>query len=299
MEWLNYHHLLYFNVAAREGSVSKAAERLHLTHPTISGQIRNLEVALGERLFRKKGRGLEMTEVGQSVFRYAEEIFALGRELLDTVRGRPTGCPIRLVVGIADVVPKLVVRRLLEPALEAVADLQLVCRDDKLERLVAQIGSFDVDVVITDTPLPAGSHVRAFSHEIGESGTALFGTPKLVAKYRAKFPKSLDKAPLLLPTPNTQLRRSLDVWFDRIGVRPRIVGEFEDSALLNTFGMDGLGLFPAPLVIEDEVRRQFGARRVGAMPEVRERFFVISPEKRLRNPAVVAILGESRKRLFT
>lgn len=298
MEWLNYHHLLYFYVAAREGSVSRAAERLHLTHPTISGQIRNLERALGERLFRKKGRGLELTEMGRTVYRYAEDIFSLGRELLDTVRGRPTGQPVRLVVGVADVVPKLVVRRLLEPALRTIEDLRLVCRDDRTDRLISQIASFEVDVVITDSPLPPGSHVRAFSHEIGECGTALYGTPRIAAKYRKRFPNSLAGAPFLLPTPNAQLRRNLDLWFDRVGIRPRIVGEFEDSALLKTFGIDGLGLFPAPLVIEDQLKATYGAKRIGILPEIRERFFVISPEKRLRNPAVVAILEEARRKLF-
>jgi LysR family transcriptional regulator, transcriptional activator of nhaA len=298
MDWLNYHHLLYFYMTAREGSVSRAADRLHLTHPTVSGQIRTLEIALGEKLLRKKGRGLEMTEIGRMVYRYADEIFALGRELMDTVKGRPTGQPARLVVGVADVVPKLIVRRLLEPALRAIPDLRLICRDDRSDRLIAQIASFEVDVVITDAPLPPGSPVRAFTHEIGECATAFFGAPKLAARFKKKFPASLADAPLLLPTANTQVRRNLDQWFDRHQIRPTVVGEFEDRALLKTFGMDGLGLFPAPTVIEEEVAKRYDTVRVGRLDEVRERFFVISPEKRLRNPAVVAILEEARKKLF-
>lgn len=299
MEWLNYHHLLYFFITAREGGVTRASEVLHLSHPTISGQIRMLERSLGEKLFKKKGRGLELTEVGRHVFHYAEEIFTLGRELQESVKGRPTGQPVRLVVGVADVVPKLIVRRLLEPALARIQDLRLVVRDDKSAALIAAIASFEVDVVITDAPLPPGSLVRAFNHELGSSATALYAAPSLARSLRRRFPKALDGAPFLLPTSGTQLRRSLDQWLDRHGIRPKVVAEIEDSALLKTFGKDGLGVFPAPIAIEKEIADRYRCVRVGLLDGVRERFFAISPEKRLKNEGVVAVLEAARGELFS
>lgn len=298
MEWLNYHHLHYFWITAREGGITRASAALNLSHPTISGQIRMLERALGEKLFKKRGRGLELTEMGRVVYRFADEIFSLGRELLDTVRGRPTGQPLRLVVGIADVMPKLVVRRLLEPALRGDSGVRIVCREDKADDLFAALAAFEVDVVLTDAPLPSGSAVRAFNHLIGECEVGLFATAALARKLRPNFPRSLDGAPLLLPTDNTQLRRTLDHWFDTHGVRPRIVAECEDSALLKVLGQDGYGVFPAPLAIADTVRSMFEVQHVGRLTGARERFFAISPEKRLKNPAVVAICDRARESLF-
>ena len=296
MEWLNYHHLLYFWTVAREGSVARACQRLNLSQPTISGQLRALEEALGEKLFARQGRGLVLTEVGRTVYSYADEIFSLGRELMDSLRDRPTGRPLRLVVGIADVVPKLIAYRLLEPALAE--QVQVICREDKPERLLAELALYGIDLVLADAPLSPSVRIKAFSHLLGECGICFFAVPALAAAHRRRFPASLDGAPLLLPTDNTTLRRSLDQWFDAQGVHPQVVGEFEDSALLNVFGQTGAGLFAAPAAIEREVRKQYGVVVVGRVEEVRERYYAISAERRLKHPAVVAISEAAQHYLF-
>lgn len=298
MEWLNYHHLLYFWLVAREGSLTRASAELRLAQSTVSGQIRSLEQSLGEKLFARSGRRLVLTEMGRVVFRYADEIFSLGRELRDAVKGRPVGRPLNLVVGVADVVPKLVARRLLEPALKLSEPIRLVCREDKPERLLAQLAVHDLDVVLSDGPVAPSISVRAFSHLLGDCGVVFFAKPELAAAHKRSFPRSLDGAPMLLPTENTALRRSLDQWFATRGLRPKIVGEFEDSALLKVFGQTGLGIFPAPSVIADEVQRQYQVRAVGTLDEVRERYYAISVERKLKHPAVVAICEEARQKLF-
>jgi LysR family transcriptional activator of nhaA len=299
MEWLNYHHLLYFWLVVREGGIAQAAAKLRLAHPTVSGQLHALEHALGERLMVKQGRRLVLTEMGTVVYRYAEEIFALGGELMDTVKGRPTGQPLRLVVGIDDVVPKVVARRLLDPALQLGTPVRLVCREDKTERLLAELAAHELDVVLTDAPLPTGSAVRAFNHLLGETDVTVFGTSALAKAHRRGFPTSLDGAPLLLPTTQTALRRSIDQWLDGLGVRPRIIGEFDDSALLKAFAQDGVGLFFAPTAVRDVVRRQYeGLQVVGRVPELTERYYAISIERKLRHPAVVAISRGARADLF-
>ncbi len=298
MDRLNYHHLLYFWVVAREGGLAAAGRVLHLSHPTLSAQIHALEEQLGEQLFTKVGRKLALTEMGRVVYRYADEIFTLGRELVDTVQGRATGQPLRLDVGIVDVVPKLVVRRLLQPALGLAEAVRLVCHEDSNEKLLADLALHTLDVVISDAPVPSGSSVRAFNHLLGETGVAFFGTRALVKKYRAGFPGSLDGAPMLLPLENLMLRRALNQWFERNGIRPRVVAEFEDSALLKVFGADGAGLFPAPVVVEREVKAQYGVVRLGPVEGVRERFYAISVERRLKHPAVVAISDAARQKLF-
>jgi LysR family transcriptional activator of nhaA len=298
MEWLNYHHLLYFWVMAREGSLARASAELRLAPSTVSGQIRSLEETLGEQLFAKSGRRLVLTETGHVVFRYAEEIFTLGRELQDAVKGRPVARPLKLVVGIADVVPKLVALRLLEPALKLSEPVHLVCREDRPEPLLAELAVHNLDLVISDTPVGPSIRIRAFSHLLGECGVVFFATKELAAAHRRKFPKSLDGAPMLLPTENTTLRRSLDQWFAARGVRPKLVGEFEDAALLKVFGQTGLGIFPATSVIADEVQRQYQVRPVGRTDEIRERFYAVSIERKLKHPAVVAISQEARQKLF-
>lgn len=262
------------------------------------GQIRALEDALGEKLFDRVGRRLVPTEIGRLVYRYAEEIFTLGRELMDTLNDRPTGRPFRLVVGIADVMPKLIVHRLLEPALALPEGVQLVCREDKTERLLGALSLHELDVVLADTPMGPGVSVRAFNHLLGECPVTIFGTKPLAAALRKRFPKSLDGAPILLPTDNTVVRRSLDQFFDANEVRPQVVAEFEDSALLKTFGAAGAGVFAAPSVIERDVARQFGVVPIGRLEQVKERFFAISVEKRLKHPAVVAISENARHDLF-
>lgn len=298
MEWLNYHHLLYFWVVAREGSITRASDQLSLTQATISAQIKSLEEVLGEKLFSRVGRNLMLTEMGRMVFRYADEIFTLGGELMDALKGRPTGRPVRLVVGVADALPKLIAYRLLKPAFKLFEPIRLVCWEGKHNHLVAQLAVHEIDLVLTDTPIGPTVKVRAFNHLLGESAVTIFGPAPLAAKYRRGFPHSLNGAPFLLPTENTTLRRALDQWFQAEGIRLTVIGEFEDSALLKVFGQGGAGLFAAPSVIEAEVRRQYSVQIVGRVEAVRERFYGISVERKLKNPAVVAISEAARQKLF-
>jgi LysR family transcriptional activator of nhaA len=298
MGWLNYHHLHYFWVVAREGGLVPAGKVLRVSHPTLSAQIHALEDNLGEKLFSKVGRRLVLTEKGRVVFRYADEIFTLGREMVDSVQGRGDSHALRLDVGIADVVPKLVVRRLLQPALGLADPVRLVCHEDSFENLLADLALHSLDIVISDAPVPSGSNVRAYHHLLGETGVTFFGIRSLADAYGKGFPGSLDGAPLLLPMENLSLRRSLNLWFDRHGIRPRIVAEFEDSALLKAFGADGIGIFPAPQVIEKEVCAQHGVQILGQADGVRERFYAISSERKLKHPAVLAISNAARHEIF-
>ena len=298
MDSLNYHHLRYFWVVAREGGLVPAGKVLRLSHPTLSAQIHSLEEQLGERLFSKVGRKLALTEVGRVVFRYADEIFNLGREMVDTVEGRDTGQSLRLNVGVVDVVPKLVVRELLHPALQLTSPVRLICHEGSYEELLADLSLHAMDIVIADAPIPAGSNVRAFTHLLGETGASFFGTRSLVQRYRRGFPQSLNGAPMLLPLENLTLRRSLNQWFARHDIKPRVVAEFEDSALLTVFGANGSGVFAAPSVVEDEVVAQYGVQVLGRVPEIRERYYAISAERRLKHPAVLAISELARAELF-
>ncbi len=298
MEWLNYHHLLYFWMVAREGSIAQASKQLLLAQPTITGQIRALENTLGEKLFARSGRNLVLTEVGRVVYRYANEIFSLGRELTDVLKGRTSGRPVRLVVGISDGLPKLMVHRLLQPALRLPEPVQIVCHEGRPEQLLAELAISGLDLVLMDAPASPAIRVRAFSHLLGSSGTSFFGIPSLAAKYKKKFPASLHGAPFLLPLDNSSLRRSLEQWFDGQGIHPKTVGEFQDGALLQTFGQAGAGVFAAPTVTEKEVRRQYGVSVFGRTDEVVERFYAISVERRLKHPSVVAIAEAARDLLF-
>jgi LysR family transcriptional activator of nhaA len=298
MEWLNYHHLLYFWTVAREGTIARASEELRLAQPTISGQIRVLEDQLGEKLFQRSGRNLVLTDMGRLVYRYADDIFGLGRELMDTLKDRPTGRPLRFQVGVADEVSKVIAYRLLEPALRLEQPVYMVCRDGAAERLLTELATHSLDLVIADTPISPTIKVKAFSHPLGETSVSVFGTAKLAAPRRKNFPKSLDGAPFLLPTIGKTLRRTLDQFFDQQSIRPRVIAELDDSALLTTFGQAGAGLFVAPTVLEKEVTRQFGVTAVGRLDAVRERYFAISVERRLKHPAVVAISDAANEMLM-
>jgi LysR family transcriptional activator of nhaA len=297
MEWLNYHHLLYFWTVAHEGGLAAASRVLRLSPPTLSSQIRLLEESLGEQLFDRSGRRLVLTEIGTEVYRYADDIFALGRELVASVHGRPVRRAPRLRVGVVDVLPKLVVRRLLDPVTDVNSPVVVSCYEDRYERLLADLSRHALDLVLADAPLPPGIAVRAFTHLLGECDVTVFGAGRHAALRRG-FPRSLDGAPFLLPLPDSSLRRMLDAWFDSIGIRPRIVAEFEDSALLKVFGSDAVGVFVAPSAVAAEVRRQYGVKSLGRVPSVRERFFAISPERRLKHPSVVAICESARTNLF-
>ncbi len=294
MDWLNYHHLYYFYTVAREGSVTRASEVLRLAQPTLSGQVRKLEEALDEKLFVRDGRSLALTDVGRLVYRYAEEIFSLGREMQDTLRGRPTNRPAKLLVGVADVVPKLVTHRLLQIALDLEDPVQLVLHEGKTEGLMAALALQEYDMVLTDAPLGPQVRVKAFNHSLGDCGIGFFATPPMARRFRRGFPSSLDGAPMLLPTRNTALGHSLELWFDSIDVRPTVVAEIEDSALLKVFGQHGSGIFAAPIVVADEIRAMHGVQLVGRTEEVREEFYAITVERRITHPAVAAIAEAAR-----
>jgi LysR family transcriptional activator of nhaA len=295
---LNYNHLHYFWVVAKEGTIARAAEVLHLTPQTISGQLRFLEDAIGAKLFQKSGRRLVLTETGQVVFGYADEMFTLSAELMDVVRGRaPTG-PIQLTVGVVDVMPKLIAYRILEPALGGPEPVRMTCHEGKFGELLADLAVHKLDIVLADSPVHPGLNVRAFNHLLGESGITLFGSKEHASKYTDGFPDALQGAPMLLPTKTTTLRRSMDQWFDKAGFQPRIAGEFEDSALMKAFGQAGTGIFPSPTAMEAEVQRQYDVHVVGRTEAVVERFYAISPERKLKHPAVIAISDAARGNLF-
>ncbi len=298
MAWLNYHHLLYFWTVARKGSVTAAAEELRLSAPTVSVQVRRLEQALSEKLFERSGRQLALTEAGQVAFRFADEIFSLGRDLLDTLEGRPTGRPLRVVVGVADVLPKIVAQRLIEPALRLPQRVRVVCREASPQLLLAALAAREVDVVLTDTPVGAAFKVRAHSHLLGHCGISFLGAPALVRRSRGAFPGCLSGQPLLLPTENMAVRRELDRWFEARGVRPDVLGEFEDYALLREFGASGLGLFAVPSVVERQLRRSYRLELVGRTPAVQAHFYAISLERKIKNPAVAAMCDVARQKVF-
>ncbi len=299
MNWMNYHHLFYFWTVAREGTVTRAAARLRLAQPTVTAQIRALERSIGDRLFSRAGRNLVLTDVGRMVYRYADEIFALGRELSDALEGRPVGKPMRFNVGIADQLPKLIAFRLLQPALNMPEQVEIVCHEDRPDHLMARLSAHELDLVLSDAPVSPAVHVRAYHHLLGSCGISFFAGRKTATRLRHGFPLSLDRAPLLVPFEHTSLRRSLQHWFDELSIRPLITGEFQDSALMKIFGQAGIGVFPGPTVIEDEICRHYGVSLVGRTDTVVERYYAISVERRLKNPAVVAISEAARGELFS
>jgi LysR family transcriptional activator of nhaA len=298
MERLNYDHLLYFWTVAREGTVARAAVKLSLAQPTLSGQIRVLEGALGEKLFERAGRGLRLTEMGRLVSGYADEIFALGHELSESVKGQPTGRPLRLAIGVADALPKLVAYHLIEPALALPQPVRLKVHVQSTEKLLASLALHDLDVVLTDRVAPPGVSVRAFNHLLGDCGVTLFAASKAALKYRRGFPRALDGAPFLLPGETSTLRRALEQWFEKQRIRPHVIGEFDDSTLIEVFGQAGKGIFATPSIVEASVCREYDVKIVGHLDRVRERFYAVSAERRLKHPAVIAITESARRELF-
>ena len=297
MEWLNYHHLFYFWKVIRAGSITRASEELRLAPPTISAQLRSLENQLGEKLFRKSGRNLVPTEVGKMVFRYAEEIFALGQDLMDAVKQRPTEKPLRVVIGVDDVLPKEIAHELIVPAL-ALSQVRILCREASLERLVAELALNELDVVLSDAPVTPTLNIRAYNHHLGQCGVVWMGTPALVKSHRRKFPSSLEGATILLPTDDTAIRRQLDRWIDQQKVRPTVMGEFEDFALFRTFGERGAGIFPVPAFLETRFKKLYGVDHIGVAEGVTAHFYAISIERKLKHPAVVAICDTARNKTF-
>jgi LysR family transcriptional regulator, transcriptional activator of nhaA len=292
MEWLNYHHLLYFWTVARTGSISAAGKELRLASPTISNQIRKLEDDLGEELLRRSGRKLVLTDMGRIAMRYAEEIFSLGQEFTSTMKERPTGRPVRFCVGIADVLPKIVAFRLIEPALHLRTPIHLVCREDRPDHLLADLAVHDVDVVLSDAPASPSANIRAFNHLLGACGVTFFA-PKKFAFLKKGFPRSLDGAPFLLPLGNTALRRDLDEWFHSHNLRPAVMGEFADLALLRIFAEEGFGAFAVPAAMEEQMRRA-GFHRIGGTRAITVSFYAITVERQVRHPAVAAVCETTR-----
>ncbi len=289
MNRLNYHHLLYFWLVARERGLANACAKLRLSPSTISGQIHALEHTLDQKLFTKKGRRLELTDMGRIVYRYADEIFTLGKELQDAIHDRPAGKPLRLQVGIVDVIPKLVVKRMLAPALSLGIPVHLICVEDRLERLMASLAMHELDVVLADSTGESSVSLKTFNHLVMDCPTVMLGSKKLYQRCCGKFPLSLRGAPLLLPTMNTALRRAMDHWLSDKNMLPQIMGEFDDRALLEVYGESGLGIFPVPALIADAVVKQFKVWKIGVLKEIREKFYAITVERRITHPAVAAI----------
>ncbi len=299
MDWLNYHHLLYFWVVATEGSIVKASEKLMLANPTISGQIHRLAKSLGQKLFARRGRRLVLTEAGQVAMRYANEIFTLGRDFVDTIKGHASSKPLRLVVGVADVLPSSLIRRFLLPAFNLLKDIQIVIRSDKtVAEFLAEMALHRLDVVISDAPAGPDVAVRAFSHLLGECGTTFLAVPKLAKELRGKFPGSLESATFLLPGAPSAVRRALEEWFNNVGVRPQAVAECDNSSLTKDLGSQGMGVFAVPSVIEDAVKHRYEVQVVGRAAAVRQQFYAISGERKIKHPAVVAICQAARDEIF-
>jgi LysR family transcriptional activator of nhaA len=300
VEWLNYHHLLYFWLVAREGSITQASKQLRLAHPTISGQIHRLEEDLGEKLFVRKGRNLVLTEVGRVAFRYADEIFTLGGELQDTIKGRSTGQQPRLVVGVSDVIAKSIVHRILEPAFRLERDVRIICREARsTEAFLGELALHSIDVVLSDAPVGPGTPLRTFSHPLGECGTSFFAAPKLARTCKRGFPRSLDGVPMIFPSGDSTFRRALHEWFETRDIKPRIVAELDDFALASVFGEMGHGVFAAPDVIARELGSRYSVKLVGRAKEIHQRFYAISVERKIRNPGVAAICEVARKHIFS
>ena len=298
MDWLNYHHLFYFWVVVRKGSIKDASEELNVSQPSISTQLQALEDSLGQKLFTRRPRKLLPTEAGRLVFRYADEIFSLGREMTHALKGQAPNHPLRLTVGVIDSLPKMVVYELLEAALNSDIPTHLVCEEGKLEQLLASLAIHELDLVLADTPVPSTVRVHAHSHLLGESKVLLFASPDMAKHYRKGYPESLNGAPLLLPKITTGLRRDLDSWFALNNIHPHVVGEFEDSAMQKAFGKAGRGIFPGSAIMETEICRQYQVQVVGEVINVKERFFAHTVDRRLKHPAVVAISELARKRTF-
>jgi LysR family transcriptional regulator, transcriptional activator of nhaA len=296
---LNYRHLYYFWVVAKEGSVTRAAERLDVAVQTISAQLGLLEQAIGKALLAPQGRRLVLTEAGRVALGYADQIFLLGEQMQEVLTETDIRATMRLTVGLSDSLPKLMASRLLEAALKLPQKVKLVCHEDDFESLLGELSVHKLDVVLTDRPVPSGTNLRVFSHLLGESELMLFGVPELAERYRKNFPASLNGAPLLLQTRNHAVRGRIDHWFEAHDVRPDVVGEFDDNALLNTFGRNGMGLFPAPSALAAAVEEQFGAVPVGELTQVREQCYAISNERKIKHPAVEAILTASHGGVFT
>ena len=297
MEFLNYHHLRYFWVVAKEGGLRKAADKLHVSQPTISAQIAALESVLEEKLFRRGGRSLTLTEAGHRVLSYAEEIFSLGQELIDDARQQPTARSLRVHIGITDSLPKLLSYEIIKPIFKLEQPVQAVCREGKVADLLGQLAAYRLDIVLADEPAPSSLPIKVFNHFLGDCGVTFCAERKLAATLKRKFPKSLNDAPVLLPTSNTALRQSLEKWFQAQEIRPRVVAEFDDAALMKVAAVDGLGFFALPTLVMPETVASYDFQFIGRTEDCRQQFYAISAERKLTHPAVLAITSQARAAL--
>ena len=298
VEWLNYHHLLYFWTVAKAGGLRPAAEKLSVSQPSICAQIQALETRLGEELFQRRGRKLELTETGQMVFGFAEEIFSLGQELLTSVSQRSVSRPLKLNVGVSDSFPKLITNEIFKPVFDLPSPVQVLCREGKVVDLLALLVTHRLDLVLADEPASTGLKFKTFNHLLGTSGVTFCAVPKLATQLAIGFPKSLNGAPALLPSQSANLRRSLEKWFRSIGVRPRLVAEFDDVALMKVVAADGRGFLPVASVVAEEAVTRYGLKIIGRTHKCNDQFYAITAERRLNHPVVVLITENAQKVLF-
>jgi len=296
---VNYKHLHYFWMVANEGSIARASERLHLTPQTISGQLSHLENILGVELFARVGRNLKLTDIGQLVLNYADEIFSLGAELEEVIQHLPSEGPQLFKVGVVDIVPKFIAQCILDPVLRTPDPVRMHCREESFETLLAELSVHRLDLVLSDRPIPNTVSIRGYSHKLGECAVSFFATDKLKNKLKGDFPQCLDGAPILLPSSGNQLRSDIDKWLDKHRIRPYKIAEFDDSALMKAFGQTGVGVFIAPAAIEKEVERQCQASVIGRVNEVKEKFYAITVERRVTHPIVATVLEKARESLFS
>jgi LysR family transcriptional activator of nhaA len=298
MEWLNYHHLRYFWTVAKEGSLARAAAKLHVSQPSISEQIRELENALGEKLFRREGRNNRLTDTGQVVFGYAEEIFELGRELMTVARHGAAAKELRLYVGVADSFPKLVTNEILRPVFRLSQQVHVVCREGKIEDLLAQLAAHRLDIVFADEPPPSSLKVRTFNHLLGESKVSFCAAAELARTLKRNFPRSLDDSPAFLPSENTSLRRTLEQWFRQQKIRPRVLAEFEDLALMKEMAAEGRAFIALPTVVAREAAARYHFETIGTAGNCLAKFYAISAERKISHPAVKLITDNAQAALF-
>jgi LysR family transcriptional activator of nhaA len=298
VEWLNYHHLRYFWTVARKGGVRKAADELHVSQPSISAQLRLLEESLGQKLFRRSGRNLVFTETGQLVLNYADEIFSAGRELMNAVKQRPGKHPVRVNIGLTDAFPKLIAFQILRAAFRSEAAVHMICREGEIGPLVSHLQAHRLDIVLADEPASSALKAKTFNHRLGRSGVTFCAVPSLAAKLRRNFPQSLDGAPALLPTQNMGMRAALETWFDSKAIRPRLVGEFEDSALMEVCSTGGRGFTAVHTVVDRAALKHFGLRVIARVDECGTDFYAITAERRVKHPAAVAITQHAYSSVF-
>lgn len=291
---INYKHLYYMREVASAGALSRAAERLHLTPQTISSQISLLEESMGVELFRRQGRTLELTEAGQTALNYADEIFQLGAELEEVLQHYPRGRAQLFRVGVSDLVPKSIAYRLLEPAMFMGQKIRIVCTEGKLPDLLAELAVHRMELVIADSPMPAHMNVKGFNHELGSSSISFFATPDVRATLKGPFPQCLERAPLLIPSEGAAIRSKLMHWFHTQQINPVIIGEFDDSALMKAFGQAGTGVFIGPTALEQAMEAEGKTQVIGRIPDLKERYFAISIERRITHPAIKAITEDAQ-----